>query len=62
MHNNWLFKDGDRICHYRVAAVLIKNNKLLVQQSNNEYALPGGHVSFGETSEKTPPYNLSPIY
>ena len=53
MHKDWIFKDEGSICHFRVAAVLIRNNKLFVQQHNDEYALPGGHVSFGETSEET---------
>ena len=52
MLKDWLFKDENSICHFRVAAVLIKDSKLFVQKIKNEYALPGGHVSFGETSEE----------
>ena len=52
MHKDWLFKDENGICHFRVAAVLIRDNKLFVQRIKYEYALPGGHMSFGETSEE----------
>ena len=40
-------------CDLRVAAVLVKDNKILVQRDRdgNEYALPGGHVKIGETLE-----------
>jgi ADP-ribose pyrophosphatase YjhB (NUDIX family) len=49
---DWIFSDEQRICHYRVAGILIRDNKLFVQYDNdNVYAIPGGHVSFGETSE-----------
>lgn len=53
MEKDWLFKSDEFICGLRVAAVLIKNNKILVQKEKNgsEYALPGGHVKIGETSE-----------
>jgi len=30
---------------------LIRENKVLLQKHDDEYALPGGHVVFGETSE-----------
>ena len=39
--------------NYRVAAVIIKDDKILAQRNTktNEYYLPGGRVVFGETSE-----------
>ena len=52
MHKDWIFKDEDSICHFRVAAVLIRENKLFIQRIGDECALPGGHVAFGETSEE----------
>jgi len=54
MKKDWLFSDDHNICHFRVAGVLIRGNKLLVQREKNgaEYALPGGHVYVGETSEQ----------
>ena len=52
MINDWIFSDEQKICHFRVAGILIRNNKLFVQKDNdNVFAIPGGHVSFGETSE-----------
>ena len=52
MIKDWIFSDEQRICHFRVAGLLIKNNCLLVQKDkSNSYAIPGGHVSFWETSE-----------
>ena len=37
----------------RTAGILIRDGKILVQRDRNgsEYALPGGHVKLGETSE-----------
>ena len=39
--------------NYRVAGVIINDNKILAQRNTNtnEYYLPGGRVAFGETSE-----------
>lgn len=53
MKKDWLFESDKYICDLRTVAVLIKNNKLLVQRekNGNEYALPGGHVKIGETLE-----------
>ncbi|SNT27783.1 NUDIX domain-containing protein [Anaerovirgula multivorans] len=50
---DWCFRDENSICNFRSVGVLIRNNRILVQCDNNEYALPGGHVAIGETSEKT---------
>mgnify|MGYP000978777968 CR=1 FL=1 len=40
---------------YRVAGILVRDHKVLVQKATDEegYAFPGGHVSFGETNEQT---------
>ena len=48
-----LFKTGDFIFSYRISGILIRDGKILLQKPLNEdvYALPGGHVSFGETSD-----------
>ena len=45
-------KDG--IFSYRVAGILIRNGKILLQRAPNDpgYAFPGGHINFGEVSEK----------
>jgi len=52
---DWLFETKTGMCELRTTGVLIKNGKVLVQQektgSSKEYALPGGHVRFGETLE-----------
>jgi len=51
-NNLCLFKQEASIFSYRVAGILIDNGKILLQKPNNadEYALPGGHVIFGEMS------------
>ena len=51
LQKDWLFSFPNCACGLRVAGVLVKNNKLLVQRDKNgtEYALPGGHVKIGET-------------
>lgn len=45
-------KEG--VFSYRVAGILIRNGKVLLQRPINDpaYAFPGGHVNFGETSEE----------
>ena len=55
MNNDILFQSENRIFSYRAAGLLIKDNKLLVQRSNDNkgYAIPGGHISFSETSDET---------
>jgi len=55
MKKDWLFIDDDSICNFRVAGVLIRDGCLLVQRDIDgaEYALPGGHVQAGESSEGT---------
>ncbi|MBQ8288669.1 MAG: NUDIX domain-containing protein [Clostridia bacterium] len=53
MTPDWLFTTNNAICDLRTVGVLIKDNKLLVQRDRDgsEYALPGGHVKIGETTE-----------
>jgi len=50
-----LFKTNDYVFSYRVAGILIRNGKVLLQKPVNDtgYAFPGGHVNFGETNEET---------
>ncbi|MBQ3024055.1 MAG: hypothetical protein IJD23_01935 [Spirochaetaceae bacterium] len=42
MQKDWLFSTDEYICELRTVAVLVKENKILVQKDRNEYALPGG--------------------
>lgn len=50
-----MFHGDDYIFGYRVAGILLRDNKILLQKptSDTGYALPGGHVEFGETSTQT---------
>lgn len=50
---DWLFAGDNDLCGLRVAGVLVRDGKLLLQREQNgsEYALPGGHVKIGETLE-----------
>lgn len=52
MSKDLLFKTEDGLFSYRIAGILIKDDKVLLQQVKGDpsYAIPGGHVSFGETS------------
>lgn len=52
---DWLFSDEQNICNFRSVGVLARDGKILVQRDEDgtEYALPGGHVNIGETSEQT---------
>lgn len=53
MERDWLFTTDEYICDLRTAAILVRDNKILVQRDRygNEYALPGGHIKIGETLE-----------
>jgi 8-oxo-dGTP pyrophosphatase MutT (NUDIX family) len=53
MIKDWHFRDETSVCLFRTAGVLLRNNKILVQCDKDIYALPGGHVKIGETSEET---------
>lgn len=50
-----LFHQDDYIFSYRVAGILVRDGKVLLQKPTNshEYAFSGGHVAFGETHEET---------
>lgn len=50
-----LFRTDEHVFSYRVAGICIQNGKILLQRPTNDtaFALPGGHVSFGETNEQT---------
>ena len=50
-----LFKTDDYVFSYRVGGLLIHHGKVLMQKAVDEdgYALIGGHVAFGETTEET---------
>lgn len=53
MNKDWIFQTEEFTCDLRVAAVLVKGGKILVQRDadGSEYALPGGHVQVGEILE-----------
>ncbi len=55
MSKDWLFKTGEYTCHLRTVGVLVKDGKVLVQRERDgeEYALPGGTVKTGETTQET---------
>jgi ADP-ribose pyrophosphatase YjhB (NUDIX family) len=50
-----LFHTDNQMFSYRVAGILIYENKILLQKPTNDdgYAFPGGHVAFGETNAET---------
>ena len=50
-----LFHTDKFVFSYRVAGILLRNNKILLQKPTNDakYAIPGGHVGFGETNAQT---------
>lgn len=54
-NRDWLFKFDDCNCNFRAVGVFIRNGKILVQRDKDgtEYALPGGHVKIGESSEQS---------
>ena len=49
------FKDENGIFSYRVAGICVHNGKVLLQKpfDDDGYAIPGGHVAFGETNAET---------
>lgn len=52
---DWFFKDDTSVCNFRSAGVLVRDSKILAQRDRNgaEYALLGGHVVVGETSQES---------
>lgn len=55
MSQDIIFKTEDYVFSYRVAGLLIRNNRILLQRPFDSfaYAISGGHVSLGETNEST---------
>lgn len=53
--NDILFHCEDYVFSYRVAGIVIRDNKILLQKPTDDtgYAIPGGHVVFGETNAQT---------
>lgn len=53
MMQDWIFSGDEWNCGVRVAGVLVRNGKILLQREENgtEYAVPGGHIRIGETLE-----------
>ena len=49
-----IFKTEEYVFSYRVAGILIYNDKILLQKIDDDtaYAIPGGHVNLGETNEE----------
>lgn len=47
-----IFKTEDYLFSYRVAGILVRNGKVLLQKptNNGAYAFPGGQIAFGETN------------
>lgn len=51
-----LFKMEDSVFSYRVAGICVRDGRVLLQTTTGEdrsFAIPGGHVTFGETNEQT---------
>lgn len=50
-----LFNTEQYIFSYRVAAIIIHKEQILLQKPVNEmgFSFPGGHVALGETNERT---------
>lgn len=50
-----IFKAEDYLFSYRVAGILVRDGKVLLQKPTNDgaYAFPGGHVVLGETNAET---------
>ena len=55
MGRDWFFRDETGICNFRVAGLLLRGDKILLQRERggNEYAVPGGHVRSDETSAQS---------
>jgi len=53
MNKDWLFVTDNNICDIRTVGILIRDGKILVQRDadGHEFALPGGHIHIGETTE-----------
>lgn len=51
---DWNFTSGNDMCALRASGILLREGKILLQQDlqSLEFALPGGHVQIGETTEQ----------
>ena len=53
MSQHILFKTEDHVFSYRVAGLLVREDKILLQRDVwKNHAVPGGHVNFMETTEE----------
>lgn len=54
MQRDWLFHTDSCICSLRAAGILISHGRILLQRERGgqEYAVPGGHVKIGETTDE----------
>ncbi|MDK2941601.1 MAG: hypothetical protein PWP56_1114 [Acetobacterium sp.] len=54
MNHDILYRSEEFIFSYRIAGVLVKNERILLQKPRNDdgYSIPGGHVRRGETSQE----------
>lgn len=50
-----LFHRDNYVFSYRVAGILLRDDKILLQKPTNDtgFAVPGGHVELGETNAET---------
>ena len=53
MPRDILFKEPDFVFSYRVGGIPIRDGKILLQRSQGDYAIIGGHVAALETTEET---------
>lgn len=53
MTKDILFKEPDFVFSYRVGGIPIRDGKILLQRSQGDYAVIGGHVAALETTEET---------
>ncbi len=55
MDKDILFQQDSWMFSYRVGGLLFQDGKILLQRTvgDTAYAIPGGHVSFGEFSQET---------
>lgn len=53
--NDIIFKTEEYLFSYRVAGILVRDGKVLLQKPTNDgaYAFPGGHVVLGEINAET---------
>ncbi len=54
MNHDILYRSEEFVFSYRIAGVLVRDHKILLQKPSNDdgYSIPGGHVRRGETSQE----------